>query len=81
VCNVADPKPWLEAATLVEPVHPRIFAAALQQHVMTVFDPSCSKGSVNNSTSVTSALKFRMGDNIFEKAVPPAAPQEIWCGD
>jgi hypothetical protein len=48
---------------------------------MTVFDPSCCKGSVNNSMSVASALKFGMSDNIFEKAVPPAVPQEIWCGD
>jgi hypothetical protein len=48
---------------------------------MTVFDPSCCKGSVNNSMSVASALKFGMSDNIFEKAVPPAVPQEIWCAE
>ena len=80
-CYVTDPESRLEAATLIEAVHARVFSAALHQDVVTVPGPRCRKRGADNGASVTHPSKFGMRDHILEKAVPPSASQEIWRRD
>jgi hypothetical protein len=80
-CYVTDPEPRLEAATLIEAVHARVFSAALHQDVVTVPGPRCRERGTDNGASVTHPSKFGMRDHILEKAVPPSASQEIWRRD
>jgi hypothetical protein len=79
--NIADPKPWLEAAALVEAMHPEVCAATLKEDVITALGPSCCKRSAHHGTSMALAPKFRMSDDIFEKPVLPPSAQEIRRGD
>lgn len=79
--DVADPKPWLEATTLIEAMHARVFATALKQDVVTIPGPGCCECSVNNGASMTLTPKFGMSDHVFKKSVPLSGPQEIWRGD
>jgi hypothetical protein len=79
--DVADPEPWLEATTLIEAMHARVFSTALKEDVVTVPGPSCCERSVDNGTSMTLTSKFGMSDHIFEKGMPPSASQEIWRGN
>jgi hypothetical protein len=79
--DVADPKPRLEAAMLIEPMHAAVFSAALKQDVITAIGPGCCERRANNGSSMILTSKFGMSDYIFEKPVPPSGSQEIWCGD
>jgi hypothetical protein len=79
--NVADPKPWPEAAALVEAMHQGVLATTLKEDVITVFGPSCGQRSVNNGVSMTSAPKIGMSNDIFEKSMLTTGAQEIWRGD
>ena len=80
-CYVTDPEPRLEAATLIEAVHARVFSAALHQDVVTVLAPGSDESRVNDGTPMTLASKIGMSDHIFEKPVTPSGPQEIWRSD
>jgi hypothetical protein len=73
--NVAGPKPWLEAAALVEAMHPRVCV------VITVLGPRCCKRSAHHRTPIALAPKLRMSDDIFERPVLPPVAQEIWRND
>jgi hypothetical protein len=55
--NVAGPKPWLEAAALVQAMHPRVCAATLKEDAITVLGPSCCKRSAHHRTSMALAPK------------------------
>lgn len=79
--DVADPEPRLEAATLIEMMHARVLPAALHEDVMTVPSPCLSEGGADHGASMTLSLEGRMGDDIFEKTVPPSGAQQIWRGD
>jgi hypothetical protein len=81
VCNVAGPKPWLEATALVEAMHAAVSAAALKEDVVAVLGPSCCERSVDNGAPMTLAPKFRMSDNIFQEPVLTPSAQQIWRGD
>jgi hypothetical protein len=72
---------WLETAAFVEAVNPGVTATTLKEHVITVVGPSCCERSVNNSTSMASAPKFRMSDDIFEEPVLTPGAQKIWRSD
>lgn len=79
--DVADPEPRLEAATPIEFVHPRVLPAALHQDVVTIPAPGFGEGGIHNGASMALTLKRGMGDDIFEKTVPPSGAQEIWRRD
>lgn len=79
--DVADPEPRFEAATPIEAMHARVLSAALHEDVMTVPGPGGCERCANHGASMTTALKIRMGDDVFEKAVPPSGPQQIWRRD
>jgi hypothetical protein len=57
--DVADPHPRLEAATLIEAMHARVFATALKKDVVTVPGPGGSECSVNNRASMTLTPEIR----------------------
>ena len=79
--DVADPKAWFEATTLIEAMHARVFPAALQQDVVTIPGPGSDECGVHNGTSMTLTPKFGMSDDIFEEPVPSSGSQEIWRSD
>jgi hypothetical protein len=79
--DVTDPDAGLEATTLIEAMNPRVFSTALKQDVVTIVGPGCCESCLNNGTSMTSTSKFRMGDHIFEKPVPPSGAKQIWRAD
>lgn len=79
--NIADPKSRLEAAALVKAMHAGVFAATLQEDVITVPGPSCRKRSIDNGSSMALTPKFGVRDNIFEKSVSSPGAQEVRRGD
>jgi hypothetical protein len=79
--DVADPEPWLEATTLIEAMHARVFSTALKEDVVTIPGPGCCKCSVDDGASMALTSKLGMRDHIFEEAVPPSGSQEIWRSD
>jgi hypothetical protein len=76
--DVADPEPWLEATTLIEAMHARVFSTALKEDVVTIPGPGCCKCSVDDGASMALTSKLGVRDHIFEEAVPPSGSQEIW---
>jgi hypothetical protein len=79
--DVADPEARLEAATLIEAMHARVFATALKKHVVTIPGPGGRERRFNNRVSMTLTLKFGMSDHVFEKSVSLSRTQEIWRRD
>lgn len=73
-CNVANPYTLLKAATFIEAVHAGISPAALKQNVVAILVPRHIERSLNDSASMTSALKVPMCNHIFDETVfPPLA--------
>jgi len=72
--RVGGAKPGFEAALRIEAMDPRVGSAALQQHVMAIHVPGFRQGGSNHRAAVTPALKRGMRHDIFEKSMPPAAP-------
>jgi hypothetical protein len=62
-------------------MHARVFAAALQQNVVTIPGPGQSQRCVDDGAAMSLTPKLRMRYHIFEKAVPLSASQEIGRGD
>jgi hypothetical protein len=66
---------------LIEAMHARVFSTALKEDVVTILGPGCCERGVNDGASMALTSKFGMTDHVFEKAVPPSGPQQIWCRD
>ena len=70
-----------EAASLVEPMHARIGAAALQQDLIAIAFPRLVERGSDHRATVAASLEVGMGRDVFDDAVLTAAAQQIGRGD
>ena len=79
--DVRPPAARNEAQLLVELVHARISAAALQQHVVAIRGPRLRERGANHGAAMTKPAKDGMSDHVLEKSVAPAFAEQIRRGD
>src|SRR5882757_5282877 len=79
--DIRGSKSRLESQSLVESMHPRVGAAALHQHMMTIYRPGLHQRGLDDGPAVSLSLEFRMGGDVLQEAVAPSLAQQIRRGD
>jgi len=69
--------PRHEAQALIEAMHSRIGAAALQQHLVTIRRPSLRQRCPDHRRAMPASAKLRMGDHVLQETVAPASSQQV----